>query len=412
MMRYLTGMLLLFVLLLPTIAQENKAAISLNTGVFVTTQDFASVRAAPARDAQRLSVIDPAVTLPAIRRTPDTDWIEVRTPDGQVGWIAALLLVWSGDMPGLTVFDPAPDVVPVADPNLQAAINTELDKDVFVTTQDFMNLRAGPGLGFDVLTVVPAAETLPVIGRSVNNQWLQVLYRGQRGWLFENYLVWTGEVVELPADGIAPEPFVRLGILGEVSSFEGIIAYEEYNTFDAIRTLPFLTPLEIIGSANGRFQVRTEDGQISWVIRRAVRITAGGGIELGTRTLTTAAERLSGQFRSDLTTGRNRLSQIDGIWNTIESGGEAQCSSAPEPLPARRGSDIDINREALFRPVATALDIAIGHVNTAIGLFTDACSRAEPFVTLADVRTAQDEIDAARRNYTLAQSLLNALPNF
>ena len=80
---------------------------------------------------------------------------------------------------------------------------------VYVTTQDFVALRQGPGTGFNRLTVVPAVVTLPAYGRTSDTRWIQVLHEGRLGWIAAQYLVWSGDVIDLPVDGVNPYPFVR-----------------------------------------------------------------------------------------------------------------------------------------------------------------------------------------------------------
>src|SRR5688572_21567237 len=64
-----------------------------DTGVWVTTQDYSSLRVGPGVHFERIAIIDPAVTMPAIGRSPRTNWVQVDF-NGQRGWIAAKLLVW------------------------------------------------------------------------------------------------------------------------------------------------------------------------------------------------------------------------------------------------------------------------------------------------------------------------------
>src|SRR5687768_376258 len=95
---------------------------------------------------------------------------------------------------------------------LLAAWPASAQSDVYVTTQDFVSLRAGPAERFERYDVIAPATTLPAIGRSANMQWVQVDYNGVAGWISALYLVWSGNIVQLPVDGINREPFVRRAI--------------------------------------------------------------------------------------------------------------------------------------------------------------------------------------------------------
>jgi len=75
---------------------------ALDLDVFVTTQDFSSLREGPNTTFERYTVVPPAVTLPAIGRTADGQWVQV-IHEGQRGWIASILLVWSGEFTSLPI---------------------------------------------------------------------------------------------------------------------------------------------------------------------------------------------------------------------------------------------------------------------------------------------------------------------
>ncbi len=81
------------------------------TGIYVTTQDFSSLRTGPGQGFSRITILAPVLTLEAVGRTADTRWIQVNH-DGTLGWIASILLVWSGDVTTLPVdgINPAPFV--------------------------------------------------------------------------------------------------------------------------------------------------------------------------------------------------------------------------------------------------------------------------------------------------------------
>jgi uncharacterized protein YraI len=77
--------------------EEPQPIVESATGVRVITQDFSSLRAGPGTSWERLAVVPPGVTLPAVGRSPQARWIQVEY-DGQTGWIAYWLLAESGDV--------------------------------------------------------------------------------------------------------------------------------------------------------------------------------------------------------------------------------------------------------------------------------------------------------------------------
>ncbi|NKM88626.1 SH3 domain-containing protein [Rhizobium laguerreae] len=55
-------------------------------------------------------------------------------------------------------------------------------------TQADLNLRTGPGVGYQPVTTVPAGRTVAVIGCLDLGRWCDVSWNGYRGWLSGTYL--------------------------------------------------------------------------------------------------------------------------------------------------------------------------------------------------------------------------------
>jgi uncharacterized protein YraI len=113
-MKYLLIFTLLLIFSLGATAAQDEPEATLEPPVYtvyVTTQDFSSLRTGPGQDFDHITVLDPVTTLPAIGRTADTRWMQV-VYDGQLGWVASILLVWTGDVTILPVdgINPTPFV--------------------------------------------------------------------------------------------------------------------------------------------------------------------------------------------------------------------------------------------------------------------------------------------------------------
>ena len=92
------------------------------------------------------------------------------------------------------------------------------DTGVWVTTQDFSSLRIGPGTAFERITVLDPEVTLPAVGRTSSVSWVQVIYEGEPGWIFSPLLIWSGDVISLPVDGIITTRFIRRAIATGVTT--------------------------------------------------------------------------------------------------------------------------------------------------------------------------------------------------
>jgi len=63
------------------------------------------------------------------------------------------------------------------------------------------NLRSGPGLNFDIVGVLSAGDTVPIVGRSVQFPWYVVLWAdGPNGqaWVFEQLVQVIGDITTVP----------------------------------------------------------------------------------------------------------------------------------------------------------------------------------------------------------------------
>jgi uncharacterized protein YraI len=67
------------------------------------------------------------------------------------------------------------------------------------TTLDTINLRAGAGRSFAVITQIPLNTTLPINGRNATSTWLLVVYNGREGWVSARYVRVDGvNISDLP----------------------------------------------------------------------------------------------------------------------------------------------------------------------------------------------------------------------
>jgi hypothetical protein len=96
------GLILLILLLLASTSHAQDE-------IYVTTQDYSSLRLGPSTLFERITVLPPGTTLRAVGRTISAHWLQVEYEGGR-GWIAARLLIWSGEWYNLPVdgVDPAP----------------------------------------------------------------------------------------------------------------------------------------------------------------------------------------------------------------------------------------------------------------------------------------------------------------
>lgn len=82
---------------------------------------------------------------------------------------------------------------------------------VTLTTTHDVNLRAGPGVNYDRLAVIPAGTGLTATARDFHSahfgmSWFQVEYLGLTGWVSAYYVTWSGDYFALHIDNYDPPP--------------------------------------------------------------------------------------------------------------------------------------------------------------------------------------------------------------
>jgi hypothetical protein len=61
------------------------------------------------------------------------------------------------------------------------------------TGNDYVNVRGGPGLNYVILGRLNAAQTAPVIGKSPDAAWWQIVFEDQHGWVYAPLVRLLGE---------------------------------------------------------------------------------------------------------------------------------------------------------------------------------------------------------------------------
>lgn len=283
---------------------------------------------------------------------------------------------------------------------------------VYVTTQDFSSLRAGPGRAFDRLKVVPPTTTLPAYGRTADTQWIQVEFEGQLGWIASILLVWTGDVIALPVDGIVPQPFIRRAA-ALATTIRDTPYYERFTTMQPgleIGTIPSGTTLELTGRVgeDGFLRVQTRyEGRLVWIGTQNLYIFEGNLFRLLDLSYLFPYGRLFLELRSNYAVALTSYGQILDVWSRIAQGNQVAC--VPVPQRVERGLvAADVGREPNFEGAVRALDEAIGHINAAISAFEDAC--APGFTLIREyVETQFVTLSEASRSLVIVGSLIEPL---
>jgi hypothetical protein len=300
--------------------------------------------------------------------------------------------------------------------------------EVYVTTQDYAALRAGPGRHWDRLAVLPHSVTLRATGRTVDAQWIQVAYEGPLepgarteftvgtvtyGWVAYYLLTWTGDILQLPIDGIITIPIAREAgptivlVPGDYAVYAGdVIPAERIAN-------PITTPVTVevtgrLGSADGGyFWLQFKYNRQYYWIPTWVIVPPRGYRQLPDAAYLYPYGRLLTQLQTELRRASGVLDDIGGRWRALDAGRPTTCNKIPENFALRKGSftPADLNREPLYGPTAAALESAQDSINAALQKFRDACA-GERAIAASVVQAGLNDVREAERYLNVAQILL------
>lgn len=147
----------------------------------------------------------------AVARTADNQWLQLQLPDGRLAWAAAQFLTPAGDIGTLSTealrepITPATGITPPAPLTATAPVTaptvTQVANGVTATVTNLAgtNARATPNRDVEPLQQVQFNTVLPVVGRSADNEWIQVtLAEGQLAWVLANTVTLNTDIAALP----------------------------------------------------------------------------------------------------------------------------------------------------------------------------------------------------------------------
>jgi uncharacterized protein YraI len=213
------------------------------------------------------------------RSDAENNWLRINFED-QSGWVAYFTVVVTGDLETLPTVEAVPPAV-VTTTNVLPLV--ELAQGVpegpIVTSFRRVNIRSGPGTDFGRLDMLEPGETAPIIGRTEDNEWLQIEFEGQTGWVAYFVISVTGALddvptvefttvepdstqsVELEADALA----VRAPLL--ITRFNSNLRSAPSFRAEVLVVIPFDTALEIEARTPENNWLRvTYEGQTGWLL--------------------------------------------------------------------------------------------------------------------------------------------------
>lgn len=300
--------------------------------------------------------------------------------------------------------------------------------EVWVTTQDFVTLRAGPGQTWQRLAVIPHSVTLRATGRTLEAKWIQVAYQGPLladappestidgvtyGWIADWLLIWTGDILQLPVDGVSTLPYARRSGPVLATRYSYIGGVDPSTRVHADTVLGGEVTGRVGSVASGYFWLQFRSGdQYYWTGSWAAGVPSGYS-RLPDGAYLYVYGRLLIQLRDEASRSNRVLNDIGNRWERLAGGSSTTCNNLPAPLAVRERSLLpgDVRAETIFAPAVRALLAANDALNMALTAFVDVCARqgADRFARADEVKAALENVRQARANLTLVNTLLPPL---
>lgn len=163
---------------LPVTNTAPPVAAGLATTAIVTGTQVLNVRSGPDSASAASTTLTAGQTVLLQGRNADATWLQVRLPDGQLGWVSSLYVA-----PAVAVA-----TLPVASATEPVGVGGETFG--VVVGAGLLNVRNGPGTGFNQLASLTDGQRIGLEGRNADATWLQIrLADGSLGWVSSTYII-------------------------------------------------------------------------------------------------------------------------------------------------------------------------------------------------------------------------------
>ena len=250
----------------------------------ITVEPFRStnVRSGPSVTFEVIDVLELGQVVEATGRSDSySNWLQVNLGSRR-GWVAFFTVAVSGDITTLPIVE-VTDAPPTPSP-APAPVSQEATSDIFVTAYRRVNVRNGPGTDFDVLGALVPGQTADIIGTSGDsNEWLQINFNGEPGWIAYFVVTISGELSDLDATVAlsplqTPATTVQEDTTGSV--LNQVIVITRFNTnlreepvlgSEVLTIIPFETTLQALArTADSRWLRVRHNDDMGWLISSLV----------------------------------------------------------------------------------------------------------------------------------------------
>ena len=154
---------------------------------FVPSGDLINVRSSPTVRARLLGRLPGPYEADIMGRSIDGKWLQFYFPRlKRVGWINSDVVTIRGYFENEPKVVEAPAVVPQGQPK------------VSVPRGDVVNIRNGPGTGFNVLGRMKSRQTAVITGKNPDGTWWQIRFGKTPAWVNSSVVKTVGDLAGVP----------------------------------------------------------------------------------------------------------------------------------------------------------------------------------------------------------------------
>jgi murein DD-endopeptidase MepM/ murein hydrolase activator NlpD len=228
--------------------------------------DVANLRSGPGVAFGKVNRLKSGTVVSLIERT--ADWFRVRTPKGEIGWVAQEVM----DVDLATA-----SAVVVAKSTPRSALAKPTGKATILSAG--LNLRSGPSTAYRIVGKVFRGASVDIIAQQAG--WYQInTARGTSGWARGDFLQLPNgatvgaAVAQAPVVAPAPAAVASAAMVGFVNSGRINLRQGPGTSFAAISQLGARTSLTLVARHGDWYKVRTTGGTNGWVSAELLSITS------------------------------------------------------------------------------------------------------------------------------------------
>ncbi len=209
------------------------------------------------------------------RSDEESNWLRIEF-GVQEGWVAYFTVTVVGDASTLPVVEPLADRSSAPGLIFPTPTVEHSSGDTFVSAFRRVNVRSGPGMEYQRIGTLDPGSSADIMGRTDDNEWLQIDFDGQQGWIAYFVVSVTGSlddvtVAEVPstaATRIPPEVQV-------VTRYNVNLRAQPVIGAPIVDVIPFDTTLTTDARSNNQgtwLRVSYNGGEQGWLLSSLVNI--------------------------------------------------------------------------------------------------------------------------------------------